>query len=146
MIYSIQPSLVKHRYRTDISVYFNEFVNYEKLFGRAYEIKNIVTDWSFDLPKDVVGFEGIISILGENLEYQIEDNAHPVLAKVGKELCLAIVEFTDSGSELQIKAEEKMKNSRASCLGGTFDSMHLGHKLFLSLGAMSSKKLLVGVT
>jgi FAD synthase len=42
--------------------------------------------------------------------------------------------------------EENFKNSKASCMGGTFDSMHLGHKVFLSVGAMSSEFLLVGVT
>ena len=31
-------------------------------------------------------------------------------------------------------------------MGGTFDSMHLGHKVFISVGAMASKKLLIGVT
>ena len=45
-----------------------------------------------------------------------------------------------------IPLNETLKHAEYSCLGGTFDSMHLGHKVFLSVGSLASKKLLVGVT
>ena len=55
-----------------------------------------------------------------------------------------LVDETNEHSEA-LKTEI-LKHAEYSCLGGTFDSMHLGHKVFLSVGALASKKLLIGVT
>lgn len=47
LIYSIQPTLVKHRYRTDINVFFHEFVDYDRLLTRA-DYRNHTTEFSFE--------------------------------------------------------------------------------------------------
>lgn len=72
-------------------------------------------------------------ILVDQNEYLSSDNV------------LSMLKLKSEGSDLLLDGTEKPYNSVV--LGGTFDRLHVGHKILLSEAAMrAQKRLVVGVT
>ena len=99
----------------------------------------------------------------EDAELEVEGNGKPGGPLVGEERRNKVKEVVQECMEHYRKREkekgEKEKEgviigeSKYACIGGTFDHIHYGHKVveilfevFLGVGALITKKLLVGVT
>ena len=41
---------------------------------------------------------------------------------------------------------DNLKKYTSSCMGGTCDHLHSGHKIFFGAAALNTKKLMIGVT
>lgn len=74
----------------------------------------------------------------ESQEISVKNETREEIEK----LCKLSIERTQSTPASLLK----IKESARACIGGTFDHIHGGHKIFLSVGALVTRILLVGIT
>jgi len=127
LIYSIQPQLFPSKVNLDLVVGFDGMSSYDNVRKISRRIRvlehNCKTFQEFE--------EAPHSPLDSSVEYEIS----PALRSIIKNLA------TEDHSSIKLKS-----SGEYSCMGGTFDHMHFGHKLFLSFACLSTSKLLVGIT
>lgn len=134
--YSIQPAYLKEKYSIDFDVLLHDRANFE----RINKISNKKIYYNYSILKDIeeIKFKEDIEKIELESENHFEDFE---LTTSLKNLVETIKEELEKEQDL-----ERIKFSKRSCIGGTFDHIHLGHKLFLSFGVLCSEYLLVGVT
>ncbi|VDO10556.1 unnamed protein product [Rodentolepis nana] len=87
----------------------------------------------------VCGYDVIITV-------KINDNPEELVTKV-KHLDGTFDPRTMLSDYVQVFEQSKISTFKSVCLGGTFDILHNGHRLLLTLAAMlAESRLLVGVT
>ena len=120
----------------EISVVLEKFFNLEKLQNsenfnylkytvdelNSFEIQDLV---------DKLESEDLNMKTSENFDQKNIENLMKILQKI------------EEPTTEQVKP---FKSSKNSCMGGTFDHLHFGHKLFLSFAMLNTQKLLIGVT
>ncbi|KAF7255100.1 hypothetical protein EG68_07349 [Paragonimus skrjabini miyazakii] len=109
-------------------------------------------DVNLVLPQQVRGncsldFDVVITN-NENVDWALEQarSLHPAF---DKKVIYANLDLPNTPSVFHVKDDHTSVGERYTdvCLGGTFDRLHNGHKILLSVGALlARKRLLVGVT
>lgn len=132
--YSIQPTMVKNRYGVSFNVLLHDRANFEKL-NKIHSKKLIYSSILKSVEEIDFSEEDMIELKADDHfeNFKLEETLNNLLEKIKKE--------AENSEEVG-----EFKFSNRSCIGGTFDHLHLGHKLFLSFGALTTKYLLVGVT
>ena len=107
------------------------------------------------LAPELTGFQGETFVFFSNL---VNEGKIPSYAWLYEPSAQNLVpdKFTKTIDEIISNLEEKLedvreeprpiKQSNRGMVGGTFDSLHRGHKIFLSFGALISRILILAVT
>ena len=149
-MYSLQVITTKNRFNCDFKIALEDFVSLDYINAQKPCLR--VFSHKFSFPLELVE--------ESTEELDLSHEKAPVLGKGLLEIVKKIenflkknferVEFEQTGINTEQEAvnpdDQGLKFSRKSCQGGTFDHMHFGHKIFLSVGALSSKALFIGVT